>query len=139
MSLSRMVLSRFSLLAGPVAALLLAVQPVSAQPAGSSKVWPWNVQGPRAVTPRAARLSALAPSPAPRRTAFTGPLDVTITEPASPTPLVVTLRGPGNEARTFEVPAGRKAIRTREFIVRPGEQLTIPLPPTAQVQAPPRR
>jgi hypothetical protein len=139
MSLSRMVLSRFPLLAGPAAALLLAVQPASAQPPGSSKLWPWNLQGSTVATPSPARVAAPAPAPSPRRTVFTGPLDVTITEPASASPLVVTLRGRGNEVRTFEVPAGRQAIRTREFIVRPGEQLTIPLPPTAQVQAPPRR
>jgi hypothetical protein len=142
MFLSRMILLRLPLIGGlaaAAAALLVAAAPAAAQPPGASKLWPWNVQGASAVAPSPARVATPAPAPAPRQSAFTGPLDVTIVERAAPTPLVVTLRGPGAEVRTFQVPAGRQAIRTREVIVHPGEQLTIPVPPSAKVEAPPAR
>lgn len=52
------------------------------------------------------------------------PVAVTVTEPEGPTELV-TIRGPNGEARSFPLVGGRKAIKARTIIVRPGQTLNL--------------
>jgi hypothetical protein len=52
------------------------------------------------------------------------PVEVGITEPAGATELV-KIRGPNGEVRSFPIEGGRKAIKTRTIIVRPGESLNL--------------
>jgi hypothetical protein len=52
------------------------------------------------------------------------PVEVGITEPAGATELI-KIRGPNGEVRSFPIVGGRKAIKTRTIIVRPGESLNL--------------
>lgn len=49
---------------------------------------------------------------------------VTVTEPEA-APLLVDLKGPNGEVRSFRVAGGPEAIRVRNFVVHPGESLTL--------------
>jgi hypothetical protein len=40
-------------------------------------------------------------------------------------PVYVTLRGPDGQARRFPVEGGTTAIRTRDFVLHPGESVTV--------------
>lgn len=51
-----------------------------------------------------------------------GPVAVTLEEPAGATEMV-TIRGPKGEVRAFPLVGGRKAIKVRTIIVRPGQSL----------------
>lgn len=79
-------------------------------------------------TYQAAERTAPAPvyrRPAPRAVREEAkPVEVGITEPAGATELV-KIRGPNGEVRSFPIVGGRKAIKTRTIIVRPGESLSL--------------
>jgi hypothetical protein len=63
--------------------------------------------------------------PAPRAvTEETAPVAVTVTEPEGPTEMV-SIRGPNGEVRSFPIVGGRKAIKARTIIVRPGQTLNL--------------
>jgi hypothetical protein len=51
-------------------------------------------------------------------------VEVGITEPAGPTEYV-TIRGTNGEVRSFPILGGRKAIKARTIIVRPGQSLNL--------------
>jgi hypothetical protein len=51
-------------------------------------------------------------------------VQVDIAEPAGPTEYV-TIRGPNGEVRSFPILGGRKAIKARTIIVRPGQSLNL--------------
>jgi hypothetical protein len=151
MCLSRLVISRLPIvgvLAVAVGALLLAAGPAPAQqfnsppPNGNTKLWPYNVgyTGPREP---ALRLATLTPPALARRAPaslpphWDGALLVTVTRPApaqTPAPLVVNLRGPNGEVRSFPVAGGPEAIRRQEVIVRPGESATLNVMGTARAR-----
>jgi len=50
------------------------------------------------------------------------PVGVTVTEPEGATEMV-KIRGPNGEVRSFPIEGGRKAIKARTIIVRPGQSL----------------
>ncbi len=50
------------------------------------------------------------------------PVGVTVTEPEGTTEMV-KIRGPNGEVRSFLIEGGRKAIKARTIIVRPGQSL----------------
>lgn len=52
------------------------------------------------------------------------PVEVSITEPAGPTEMV-SIRGPDGQVRSFPIVGGRKAIKARTLIVRPGQSLNL--------------
>jgi hypothetical protein len=52
------------------------------------------------------------------------PVEVSITEPERPTEMVA-IRGPNGEVRSFPLVGGRKAIKARTIIVRPGQSLNL--------------
>lgn len=52
------------------------------------------------------------------------PLEVGITEPEGATEMV-TIRGPNGEVRSFPIAGGRKAIKARTIVVRPGQTLNL--------------
>ena len=151
MVLSRFGLSRLPLLGGlavAVGTLLLAAAPVSAQqpgypaPNGNTKMWPWNV-GSTVPREPAARPAALTPPPVARRAPaslpprWDGSLLVTVTRPAparTTAPLVVKLRGPDGEVRSFPLAGGPETIQRREVVVRPGESATLNVTGTARAR-----
>lgn len=53
-----------------------------------------------------------------------GPVAVTVTEPEGATERV-TIRGPKGEVRSFPIVGGRKAVKARTIIVRPGQTLNL--------------
>lgn len=52
------------------------------------------------------------------------PVEVGVTEPEGATEMV-TIRGPNGEVRSFPIAGGRKAIKARTIIVRPGQTLSL--------------
>lgn len=52
------------------------------------------------------------------------PLQVDVTEPAGATE-IVSIRGPDGQVRSFPILGGRKAIKARTIIVRPGQKLNL--------------
>lgn len=52
------------------------------------------------------------------------PVEVAVTEPEGPTEMV-NIRGPNGEVRSFPIAGGRKAIKARTLIVRPGQTLNL--------------
>ena len=52
------------------------------------------------------------------------PVEVTVTEPEGPTEMV-SIRGPDGQVRSFPLVGGRKAIKARTLIVRPGQTLNL--------------
>jgi len=52
------------------------------------------------------------------------PVEVTVTEPEGPTEMV-TIRGPNGEVRSFPILGGRKAIKVRTIVIRPGQSLNL--------------
>lgn len=52
------------------------------------------------------------------------PVEVGITEPEGATEMV-SIRGPNGEVRSFPIAGGRKAIKARTIIVRPGQTLSL--------------
>ncbi len=73
-----------------------------------------NVERPAPAVPR-------RPS-APQAKAM--PVEVTVTEPEGPTEMV-SIRGPDGQVRSFPLVGGRKAIKARTLIVRPGQTLNL--------------
>lgn len=63
------------------------------------------------------------PAPRPVQEEAAG-VEVGITEPAGPTEMV-TIRGPDGQVRSFPILGGRKAIKARTVIVRPGQTLNL--------------
>jgi hypothetical protein len=122
-------LPTFGALAAAAAALLLAAGPAAAQPLGSSKLWPWNVQG-ASQTPAVARTT---PSSAVRQPSFSQPatavhsINVVVSIPAAVSSEFVSLQGPDGKVRTFPVEGGRQAIVVREVTLARGERVTINL------------
>ncbi len=51
-------------------------------------------------------------------------MEVTVTEPEGPTEMV-SIRGPDGQVRSFPLVGGRKAIKARTLIVRPGQTLNL--------------
>jgi hypothetical protein len=51
-------------------------------------------------------------------------MEVSVTEPEEPTEMV-PIRGPDGEVRSFPLVGGRKAIKARTIIVRPGQTLNL--------------
>lgn len=82
--------------------------------------------GPVVASRPVVRSSVHAESPA-------APVTVSIAEPAERAE-TVTIRGPGGDVRSFPIAPGRKIIRARTIVLRPGEKLTLVIG-TAQVQA----
>jgi hypothetical protein len=52
------------------------------------------------------------------------PVEVTVTEPEGKTEMV-QIRGPDGQIRSFPLLGGRKAIKSRTIIVRPGQRLNL--------------
>jgi len=52
------------------------------------------------------------------------PVEVGVTEPAGATEMVA-IRGPDGKVRSFPIVGGRKAIKARTIIVRPGQRLNL--------------
>jgi hypothetical protein len=151
MFLSRLLISRLPVLGGlavAVGALLLAAGPAPAQqlrsppPNGNTKMWPYNVGYTGPVVP-APRPATLTPPPVARRAPaslpphWDGTFLVVVSPPAparTAAPLVVNLRGPDGEVRSFPLAGGPEAIQRREVIVRPGETATINVTGTAKAK-----
>lgn len=138
MFLSRLSPSRLPMLSGLViaaAAWLLAPENAAAQSPGSgplpgsTKLWPWNVQGAnQPVIAESVRVqpAAVASSRASvSRRVAPAPLVVAITTPAEPAPVYVDIRGPDGELRRFPLAGGRDVIQPRQVFVRAGESVTI--------------
>jgi hypothetical protein len=62
--------------------------------------------------------------PAPRVHEEAAPVAVNVTEPEGATELV-QIRGPNGEVRSFPIVGGKKAIKARTIIVRPGQTLNL--------------
>ncbi len=60
----------------------------------------------------------------PARLEAAAPVEVSISEPEDATEMV-TIRGPDGKARFFPIAGGRKAIKVRTLIVRPGQSLNL--------------
>lgn len=52
------------------------------------------------------------------------PIEVSVTEPADVTEMI-SIRGPNGEVRSFPIVGGRKAIKARTILVRPGQTLNL--------------
>jgi hypothetical protein len=77
--------------------------------------------------PSAVSTPAAAPRATTVQAAETTPnIAVTISEPAK-RPIMVDIRGPDGQVRSFVLGNGRDTIQARTIVVRPGEKLTIQL------------
>jgi hypothetical protein len=131
MFVSRMIrfLPTFGVLAVAAAALLLAAGPAAAQPLGSSKLWPWNVQG-ASQTPAVARTTPPSAVRQPSSSQRATSINVVVSIPGALSPEFVSLQGPDGKVRTFPVEGGRQAIVVREVTLVRGERVTINLTPS---------
>ena len=138
-----------------VVAALLSVSSASAQPSGlghvaapgvrpvyspggsTFQVYPGDrgfhatMQIQRYYQTRKRMTPAVSTPAAPRATAVqaaetTPNIAVTISEPAK-RPIMVDIRGPDGQVRSFALANGRDTIQARTIVVRPGEKLTIQL------------
>jgi hypothetical protein len=148
MFLSRTIRSRLPVVGGlavAAAALLLAAGTAAAQQPAASPRIPPDAKGWQAamiqqeyLQARSAQRALAAPPAAPQGVYARAPssaapplsVSVAVAVPAareeSPS-VLVDLRGPGGEVRTFPLEGGREAVQTRQVIVRPGESVTFRL------------
>ncbi len=126
----RFLTPAFGSLALASAALLLAAGPAAAQIPGSSKLWPWNVQGTNQ-TPAVARTTppSAVRQPSSSQQAVHS-INVVVSIPGVLSSEFLTLQGPDGKVRAFPVEGGRHAIVVREVTLTPGERVTINLTPS---------
>lgn len=139
---------RSSLALAALAAMVLSVQPAQAQPPAGYNgppltypMFPTGINPSKAGTqvqqfqyrffPAAVALAATVTAPVPPRPVVLAPVVpaelavvVAVSEPAAG-PLLVDLRGPAGDVRSFRVTGGSDAIRVRNFVLHPGDRLTL--------------
>ncbi|MCS6851691.1 MAG: hypothetical protein NZ700_11050 [Gemmataceae bacterium] len=97
-----------------------------AGPPANAKQYQWILQRQRTAPPAAVAKAPSRPVLAPvAQPSQPTTVTVAVAAPPQAAPVVVDIRGPDGQVRSFKVAGGAEAIQPRHIIVRAGETVTI--------------